>query len=375
MSLTAFQLGGLQVLGYTKRESEFLFLVATHSGYFTIHQFNSFVPSKSASVSQAFTRKLLGGKHASYHAYRSGERVYHLFARKVYQAIERENLQTRKHEVEYVKTRLVALDFVLAHPEHRYLETEAEKVSFFERECKLDRALLPVKPYRRGRGGEATPRHFVDHFPMFLNQASAVLTFTYVDSGALTLDGFGTHLRAYLGLFRALPRFDFIFIAPTNRLFRAAASRFQHVVHGPRAGEHVPLLDYFRFRKAWDARERLVSADVVRLNEAQSRYAGKQFDELYQRWRKGSTKDSDVIRFAEQPPEAPGTRFRTLLCGSSLKVFADTRNCSDSWSQMPGIDSAPGPAKDGPAPTPKQEASTAAPRNSKPTTGPASSTA
>ena len=109
MTMTAFQLEGLHLLGYTKRESEFLFLVATHSGYFTNRRFKWFAQTESGSVSHAFIRKLLDRKHASYHAYRSGGRVYHLFARKVYQAIERENLRTRKkHELEYVKTRLVS---------------------------------------------------------------------------------------------------------------------------------------------------------------------------------------------------------------------------------------------------------------------------
>jgi hypothetical protein len=118
MTMTAFQLEGLQLLGYTQRESEFLFLVATHSGYFTNHQFKSFMETESGSVSHAFIRKLLESRHATYRAYRSGERVYHVFARKLYQAIERESLRTRKkHELEYVKTRLVALDFVLAHPQ------------------------------------------------------------------------------------------------------------------------------------------------------------------------------------------------------------------------------------------------------------------
>src|ERR1700730_16875768 len=146
MTMTAFQREGLQILGYSKRESEFLFLVATHSGYFTNRQFKSFAQTESGSVSHAFIRKLLDRKHATYHAYRSGGRVYHLFARKVYQAIERENLRTRKkHELDYVKTRLVALDFVLENPQHRYLETEAEKVAFFEKEWGVNRETLPVK--------------------------------------------------------------------------------------------------------------------------------------------------------------------------------------------------------------------------------------
>jgi hypothetical protein len=165
MSMTRFQLEGLRLLGYTRRESEFLFLVATHSGYFTNRQFKSFARTESGSVSHAFIRKLLDRKHASYHAYRSGGRVYHVFARKVYQAIERENLRTRKkHELEYVKTRLVALDFVLRHPQHCYLETEAEKVAFFGNKHNLGLTALPVKQYRARKSADVTPRYFVDRF-------------------------------------------------------------------------------------------------------------------------------------------------------------------------------------------------------------------
>jgi hypothetical protein len=339
MSITRFQLEGLHLLGYTRRESEFLFLVATHSGYFTNRQFKSFAQTESGSVSHAFIRKLLERKHATYHAYRSGGRVYHLFARKVYQAIGRENLRTRKkHELEYVKTRLVALDFVLAYPQHCYLETEADKVGFFEKEYNVGREALPVKLYRARKSAEVTPRYFVDRFPMFLNRASApaVPMFTYVDSGAVTLDGFATHLRAYLGLFQALPRFEFLYIAPTTRLFQAAESEFRHLLYAQRQQpKGARLLEYFRVRKAWDARERVASADVVLLKEAQRWYAGRTFEELYERWCKGSARDSDVMRVAEQPFEAARGVFRALVCGCSLRIFTDPLAITTERSQEP----------------------------------------
>ena len=339
MSITRFQLEGLHLLGYTKRESEFLFLVATHSGYFTNRQFKSFAQTESGSVSHAFVRKLLERKHATYHAYRSGGRVYHLFARKVYQAIERENLRTRKkHELEYVKTRLVALDFVLAHPQHSYLETEAEKVGFFEKEHKVGREALPVKLYRARKSAEVTPRYFVDRFPIFLNRGSAppLLTFTYVDSGAVTLDGFASHLRAYLRLLQAFRRFEFLYIAPTTRLFQAAESEFHHVLYGQsELSKCVSLLEYFRVRKAWDRKERVASSDVILLKEAQGQYAGRNFEELYERWENGSAKDSDVIRVAEQPLEAARGVFRTLVCGASLRVFTDPLGITTESSPEP----------------------------------------
>lgn len=338
MSMTRFQLEGLHLLGYTRRESEFLFLVATHSGYFTNRQFKSFARTESGSISHAFIRKLLTQKHASYHAYRSGGRVYHVFARKLYQAIERENLRTRKkHEVEYVKTRLVTLDFVLGHPQHYYLETEPEKVKFFANQCNVGLDILPVKQYRARKSADITPRYFVDRYPMFVSSTwtTPTLTFTYVDAGAVTLDGFGTHLRAYLQLFRALPRFEFIYIAPSARLFQAAESEFHHVLYGRRApSTSMNILDYFRLRKAWDAKERVASADVVLLKEAQQRYPGSKVQSLYGEWRQGIVGDEDVTRIADHSTGPGKATFRTLVCGASLKVFSDPLGGdAESWME------------------------------------------
>ena len=138
------------------------------------------------------------------------------------------------------------------------------------------------------------------------------------------LDGFGTHLRAYLGLFQAVRRFEFLYIAPTTRLFQGAESEFHQVLYGRREqSKCVSLLEYFRLRKAWDAKERVASADVVSLKEAQRQYTGTKFEELYERWRKGTLSDSDVMRVAEQPFEAARGVFRSLVCGSSLGIFTD----------------------------------------------------
>ncbi len=183
-----------------------------------------------------------------------------------------------------------------------------------------------MKLYRARKSAEVTPRYFVDRFPIFLNRSSAppLLTFTYVDSGAVTLDGFATHLRAYLGLIQALRGFEFLYIAPTTRLFQAAESEFHHVLYGRREqSKCLSLLEYFRVRKAWDAKERVTSADVVSLKEAQERYVGRKFEELYERWRKGTAKDADVIGVPEQHSEAARGGFRALVCGSSLRIFTD----------------------------------------------------
>jgi hypothetical protein len=343
MTMTAFEREGLHLLGYTRRESEFLFLVATHSGYFTNRQFKAFAQTESGSVSHSFIRKLLDRKHASFHTYRSGGRVYHLFARKVYLAIGRENLRTRKkHELYYVKTRLVALDFVIGHPEHHYLETEAEKIAFFEKEWNLSREILPVKQYRARKSADITPRYFVDRFPMFVNRVAlpSDITFTYVEAGAVTLEAFGTHLRAYLPLFQALPQLEFIYVAPTTRLFKMAESEFHRLLCGVRNnGKSANLLHYFRVRKAWEAKERVTSADVVLLKESQARHASREVQELYEKWRSCAIADAEVTRLSDEGNPSVRRVFRAMICGSSLSVFTDPRshsaeNCSENTTTV-----------------------------------------
>jgi len=324
MRMTPFQLDGLRRLGYTTRESEFLFLVATHAGYFTTRQFRNFAHTESGSVSHAFIQRLLMQQHATYHSYRSGGRVYHLFARKIYQAIGRENLRTRKHELEYVKTRLVVLDFVLAHLNYRYLETEQDKREYFVNRRKVGAEMLPVKLYRARRTADVTPRYFVDRFPVLLSAGTSEeqVTFTFIDAEAVSLNAFETHLRACLPLFRALSDFEFVYVAPTSRLFASAETEFWNRV-GRRANaeEPMPPLDYFRLRKAWDSKERVTSAGVVALKKAEMYYAADGIDSLYQKWCTGNLKEEEIAVVAENEKRVGCIRFRTEVSGSSLCVF------------------------------------------------------
>src|SRR5256886_10298218 len=55
----------LRHFGYTEEEARFLYLVATHSGYFTCQQFLKFIQAKPGKRSMAFARKVTEKKHAS----------------------------------------------------------------------------------------------------------------------------------------------------------------------------------------------------------------------------------------------------------------------------------------------------------------------
>jgi hypothetical protein len=65
MNFPESSLANLSSLGYTEDEARFLYVVATHSGYFSMRQFLQFTGTKSGDKSMAFSQKLLGKGHAT----------------------------------------------------------------------------------------------------------------------------------------------------------------------------------------------------------------------------------------------------------------------------------------------------------------------
>ena len=216
----------LRGLGYTEDEARFLYLVATHSGYFSIRQFLRFTQAKSGEKSMSFTQKVLGKGHAAARLLLRNGRIYHLYSRLIYRAIGRENLRNRReHSVEHIRTKLAIFDFVLAHLDYRYLETEFDKVQYFCQELGLKTSALPAKRYAGAIREQTTDRYFVDKFPMFFVPESyvpAVVTFSFVDPGLLSLASFETHLLAYGELFSVVPQLNFVYIATRPMHFETA---------------------------------------------------------------------------------------------------------------------------------------------------------
>ena len=155
--------------------------------------------------------------------------VFHLFSRLVYGRIEKDNLRNRRrHSFEYIRVRLVLLDFVLENLDCDFLETEQDKVRFFCENLAIPKDALPAKVYEGGPNSRPTVRYFVDKFPLFfptkVSDSPAVVTFSYVDSGMSSAANLGVHLAAYQGLFRHLNAFRFMCIAPRPASFRAPKS-------------------------------------------------------------------------------------------------------------------------------------------------------
>ena len=324
MKLPEDQIEAIAALGYTLTEARFLYLVATHSGYFTLRHFLTFSGAHRGKRSTAFAQKLLRHGHASVRDYMGAGLVFHLFSRLLYGRIEKDNIRNRRrHSFEYIRTRLVLLNFILENLDCKFLETEQDKVRLFCETLGVPKEVLPVKIYEGGPNSRSTVRYFVDKFPLFLGSpvpdSPPVVTFTYVDSGSASIASLGVHLAAYQGLFRSLNSFSFIYISSRTAAFDRAEKRFRSFVKEPLENDvSSELLRYFSVRRKWERHEYVVplTDDLEFLSHGRRSFQGERFEALYRAWLAGTL---DEARFRVEFAHITSCRkvlFATYLVGN-----------------------------------------------------------
>ena len=327
MNAAATHIETLLSFGYSREEIAFLDMVTAHSGYFVPNQFLEFLGQKKGRALREFRERLSAHQHATFHTYRHGERVHHVFARKLYQAFGRDSVRTRRrHALEYIRTRLVTLDFVLANQSLQFLEGEVQKVSFLKERFGIKTEDLPFRTYSNPRNSKSTVRYFVDRFPMFWSRNGksdgGLVTFTFIDSGQPTVQPFVTHLSSYRPLFSRLKGFEFVYVAPSSRLFGQAEKAFQQSVLGRDEGHRASdILRYFRIRQAWEANEPVPGADVVYLKNSRCRFVGNETETLYKQWASGEVRNDQLSAVWRNKFSLPIVEFRTAIYGRSLSVF------------------------------------------------------
>ena len=325
MKFNAQDIAAIQTLGYTPDEARFLYLVAVHSGYFVPRQFLIFSGVKWGKRSSNFVAKLESRGHVTWREYDRTGGVYHLFSKTLYRYIGKENLRNRRrHSVEFIRTRLVLLDFVLANLGLHYLETEPDKVAFFCDTLGVPKKFLPAKTYEGGPRSEPTLRYFVDKFPLFLDScdssSSPVVTISYVDPGQASLAGFANHLHAYLPLLRQLESFSILYIANSPVHFVDAERCFSVLVRVPlEADVSGEILRYFRLRNAWELKKygSLSTTDIEWLKDATQRFHGDRFESSYDAWSSGSLREPALRAEFEQLRPHRNVRFRVCLVAAT----------------------------------------------------------
>ncbi|MGH9451062.1 MAG: hypothetical protein ACRD11_11050 [Terriglobia bacterium] len=330
MNIRSDDLAAIQRLGYTETEARFLYLVATHSGYFTLHHFHAFTRYSKGCLVHRLTTRAIDRRHIRAAEYARKTHVYNLYARRFYGAIDKENLRNRRRQSnELMHTRLLILDFVLAHPDESYLETEADKVAYFHEELDVPLPVLPGRIYRGLKSTGNTKRYFVDRFPVFIPRQGnpfslpPVVTFTYCDTSGQSLLGYVTHLRNYEKFLRRLPDFNFIYASPEPKKFTRARSFFERTFRDSGRVDGHRLRRYFQLRMLWDGPKsgELTRADRDFLRDGLERYHGEPFESAYQKWSTVGL-SMDEVKVLLGPREAQPQRcFETYVLPERYEIF------------------------------------------------------
>jgi len=330
MNIRPDDLAAIQGFGYTETEARFLYLVATHSGYFTRGHYLTFTRYSKGCLVHRLTPRAISRKHVRETEYGRKVHVYNLYSRRVYGQIDKDNLRNRRRQSnELIHTRLLILDFVLAHPDEAYLETEADKVEYFHDSLGVPLPVLPGRIYRGLKSTGNTKRYFVDRFPVFIPRPGnafslpPVVTFTYCDTADSNLLAYVTHLRNYEKFLRRLPDFNFIYASPDPQKFKRARAFFERMFRDSGRVDGHRLRRYFELRMLWEGPKsgELTRADRDFLRDGLKRFEGEPFESAFQKW---STKglSMDEVKVLLGPREArPQRRFQTYRLPEAYDIF------------------------------------------------------
>src|SRR5260370_3822145 len=111
MSFQEDHLARLRDFGYTEVEARFLYLVATHAGYFTIRQFLDFAHPRSGKRNAQLVERLFSLGHGTAQRYTRRILVYHLCSRQIYSAFPKDHPRNRRaHALPHTTTMLYPLN-------------------------------------------------------------------------------------------------------------------------------------------------------------------------------------------------------------------------------------------------------------------------
>src|SRR6266550_3686541 len=139
----------IKEFGYTESEARFLYIVAVHSGYFTLGQFRAFTDTAYGKRPTSFAQKALKRGHATIRDYMRRGSIFHLFSRTIYGQIDKDNLRNRKRRsFDFMRSRLVLLDFILANQDLKYFERSKIRSVTFEMNWGSQRTLCRPRSTR-----------------------------------------------------------------------------------------------------------------------------------------------------------------------------------------------------------------------------------
>jgi hypothetical protein len=291
MTMDYDPISSLEAVGYLEREAAFLYLVAVHSGYFLRRQYSRFAGRDGGTLLGRLRRKADRHHHIQVIECGRGWHIYHLKSKSLYTALELPDSQNRRIKGDaHIKSRLMVLDFVLAHLSTNMLVEEANKVDFFTTQCGICSELLP-----RSHAGRLM--YFSDGFPILVSN-TGVPSFVFFDEGQATATRFERYLKQYQPLFAALGEFELVFVADTESNSARAKATFDRFLPADRLRGVTPMtplgvdhfIEFLAVRQQSEAGgQGVLSSNLKTLREGEPLYTSLEHQALYSAWKTGST--------------------------------------------------------------------------------------
>ena len=330
MNIKPEHVAAIRSYGYSQVESEFLYLVATYSGYFTQRQFLHFASAKKGGRVSRFTEKVLRFRHGRTAHYGYHTLIYNLHSPLIYEPIDKENLRSRRFlSNELIRRRLLILDFVLDHQGNQYLETEHDKVAYFCDRQNIPLSVLPGRIYKRVNSNSTIKRYFMNRFPIMISAdpthslPDTIPTFVYCDFPDHSLLPYISHLRSYKNFLNRLHAFNFVYAAPNPAKFDRAFKCFSRVFGNEDGCSAKHLLRYFEIRRLWETHQTqgLTRVDRQILRDGDHRFHAQIFENAYRNWTAEGLTAHALRELLERVKEQHSRRFSTFVLPETHAIF------------------------------------------------------
>jgi hypothetical protein len=194
-----------------------------HSGYFLRRQFDWFIDRNKGSIVSRFIAKARSAGHIDVLDYKQGWYVYHLCSRVIYRLCGDPESQLRRRKSDaLVRTRLMALDYVLGNEEDHYLATASDRVHYFENVRGVSAEFFT--------DDEGRLHPLLTAFPISLTDreraARCSIRFVFIDEGLSGEAKFLRYLDAAEPLLRAVGSFEVVYVANSESALLSASEAF-----------------------------------------------------------------------------------------------------------------------------------------------------
>lgn len=275
----------LSELGFTTRESEFLYLIGTQTGVFTTAQFRCFADVQRGKAQDHLLRTLDAHRLITRIGLTERDHVIHISGKAFYRAILSEDSRLRRSmSPALMRQRLQYGDYIVRNPELHYLTSEAHKHDYLVHQLGVDPTLLPQAGYHGKQEGELTVRFFPDRFPIFSTAVEQPgVGIVYGEDPGTAYSSFRRFITNNRSWLEGVASLHFVYISSSPRRKQLAMSLLSSLFDGTHTVSSSDLTQYFGLRQRLELRQEnsFTPAEIAFWSANHRRFSLAKYEPLY----------------------------------------------------------------------------------------------